>query len=411
MAHQAPQDHRRGLRLAVHAQRTRVIVAMIGCLLSVGTPVVLLGFPGVTIDGRPAGSPGDPTGLGVTGTLPGDPLSADGVPGDSGGAQPPGLSAPSNLPDGPLGIPAVVLGAYQFAERNLVASRPGCHLSWSVLAGIGRIESGHARGGRIDAAGNALGPILGPPLNGSPGVAAIADTDRGVLDQDTVWDRAVGPMQFIPSSWRSYGVDGNGDGVASPHSIYDSTLAAGGYLCSGGGDLSDPVQLQAAVFRYNHSATYVSTVLRWAHAYLSGVVPTAPESVTVGNAPQAAALQAAATPVATTQPVSPPPTTSSPSPPSPLPVTTTTPPPVTTSPPVTTTPPVTAMTPPLTTPPLTTTPPPVTTTPAEPASNPPTPPPLTTDLPPTGAPLATVSGDTTKTSYSIPVNREESYRA
>jgi hypothetical protein len=60
---------------------------------------------------------------------------------------------------------------------------------------------------------------------------------------------------------------------------------------------------------------------------------------------------------------------------------------------------------------LTTTPPPVTTTPAEPASNPPTPPPLTTDLPPTGAPLATVSGDTTKTSYSIPVNREESYRA
>jgi Transglycosylase SLT domain len=358
MAHQAPQGHRRGLRLAVHAQRTRVIVAMIGCLLSVGTPVVLLKFPGVTSDGQPAGSPGDPAWLGVTGTLPGDPLPADGAPGDSGGAEPPGLPTPPNLPDGPLGIPAVVLGAYQSAERNLVASRPGCHLSWSVLAGIGRIESGHARGGRIDAAGNALGPILGPPLDGSPGVAAIADTDRGMLDQDTVWDRAVGPMQFIPSSWRSYSVDGNGDGVASPHSIYDSTLAAGGYLCSGGGDLSDPVQLQAAVFRYNHSATYVSTVLRWAHAYLAGAVPTAPAPIVVSNAPQAAALQAAAAPVATTQPAPPPPTTTS-SPPPPL-VTTPPPSPVTTPPPS-----------------------PVTTTPVEPASNPPAPPSLTTDLPPT----------------------------
>lgn len=144
------------------------------------------------------------------------------------------------LPAGPLGIPGVVLDAYQRAERTLLATRPGCHLSWSVLAGIGRIESGHARDGRVDALGDTRGPILGPALDGSPGVAAIADTDRGALDSDPVWDRSVGPMQFIPTSWGSYRVDGNGDGAASPHNIYDSTVAAGSYLCAGDADLADP---------------------------------------------------------------------------------------------------------------------------------------------------------------------------
>jgi membrane-bound lytic murein transglycosylase B len=72
-------------------------------------------------------------------------------------------------------------------------------------------------------------------------MAAIRDTDHGLLDGDPVWDRAVGPMQFIPSSWRSWG-------VGSPHNIYDSTLAAGCYLCAGGADLSDQAQLQAAVY-------------------------------------------------------------------------------------------------------------------------------------------------------------------
>lgn len=166
-----------------------------------------------------------------------------------------------------MGIPGVMLDAYQRAARTLAATQPGCHLSWSVLAGIGRIESGHASDGRIDAAGNTLGPILGPRLDGSAGMAAIPDTDHGLLDGDPVWDRAVGPMQFIPSSWRSWG-------VGSPNNIYDSTLAAGRYLCAGGADLSDPAQLQMAVYRYNHSATYVDVVLRWAAAYLTGLIPT-----------------------------------------------------------------------------------------------------------------------------------------
>lgn len=209
-----------------------------------------------------------------------------------------GMAAP-RLPDGPLGIPGVMLDAYQRAEREMAAAEPGCHLSWSTLAGIGHVESGHASGGRVDAAGDTLGPILGPQLDGSMDTVAIADTDHGTLDADLGWDRAVGPMQFIPASWRFYG-------AGNPNNIYDSTLAAGRYLCAGGADLSDPIQEAVAVYRYNHSMSYVSNVLLWAHGYLTGVVPTPSEQ---GPVPQSTdgnqALQvrtvAQSTPQAVTQ--------------------------------------------------------------------------------------------------------------
>ncbi|HZE03166.1 MAG TPA: lytic murein transglycosylase, partial [Pseudonocardiaceae bacterium] len=291
MTDQDDQDNQREPQPLVHG-RTRVVVAVIGLLLSLGVPVVVLGGGAVpTVDGHAVGRLADPAGLGVTGALPGNALpggemSGDGVPEETSTGTPldavsgdpiapaqAGIPTPPNLADGPLGIPGAVLDAYQFAQRTLVAIQPGCHLSWTVLAGIGRIESNHASDGRVDAFGNTLGPILGPQLDGSPGMAAIPDTDRGQLDGDTVWDRVVGPMQFIPSSWRAYGVDGNGDGVANPNNVYDSTITTGIYLCSGGTDLSNPAQLQAAVFRYNHSATYVDIVLAWAHAYVTGVVP------------------------------------------------------------------------------------------------------------------------------------------
>jgi hypothetical protein len=291
------QEHQPQARPPMFHGRTRLAVALIGFVLSVGLPVVVLTAPTPTVNGQVVGPHNDLAALGITGAMPGDLLPADpqssatstAVPdwvlGDPASIGLPGIPTPPNLPDGPLGIPGVALDAYRFAQRTLVTARPGCHLSWSLLAGIGRIESNHASDGRVDAFGNTLGPILGPRLDGSPGVAAIPDTDHGVLDQDTTWDRAVGPMQFIPSSWRGYGVDGNGDGVANPNNIYDSTVATGLYLCNGGVNLSDPVQQQAAVFRYNHSATYVEIVLQWAHAYLTGVVPvpSAPGPVPQGT--------------------------------------------------------------------------------------------------------------------------------
>jgi transglycosylase-like protein with SLT domain len=432
MIDQDAQDHRHEPRPFAHGRRTRVAVALIGFLFSMGMPVAVLGSgPVPTVDGHAIGSLADPAGLGVTGALPGNPLPSGpstgdavpaesptgartGVPGDSASAALPGIPTPPNLPDGPLGIPGVVLDAYQFAQRTLTATRPGCHLSWPVLAGIGRIESGHASGGRVDAFGNTLGPILGPRLDGSLGVAAIADTDHGQLDGDSVWDRAVGPMQFIPSTWRSWGVDGNGDGVANPNNIYDSAITTGLYLCAGGADLADPARLQAAVFRYNHSATYVDIVLRWAQAYLTDAIPTpsAPGPVPPGingnggrpipaDAPLAVPPPAAASPIVlASKPVAS--SSGSPTPPPLLPTTTTPVPtatgPATTSPSppaATTTPPPVATTttlPPTTAPAASPPPPPlVTPPPAVESSSAPSPSPVpTTPLPTTtSSPLLT----------------------
>ena len=238
--------------------------------------------------------------------------------------------APVSLPDGPVGIPGAALQAYMQAEKLMAISQPNCHMSWPLLASIGRIESNHARGGRVDEAGNTLAPILGPVLNGG-GFAAIRDTDGGAYDGNSTWDRAVGPMQFIPSTWRGYASDGNGDGVANPSNLYDATLAAGKYLCSGGLNTADPRQRATAIFRYNHSDSYVRTVMVWADAYARGVKP-----LPMSQVPSEVIQQALANPPVV-PPVVTPPSTGTSAPPSPS--TTTTPPSstTTTSPTTTTT--------------------------------------------------------------------------
>jgi len=165
------------------------------------------------------------------------------------------------------GIPGTVLAAYQKAANDLALAMPGCHITWPLLAGIGKVESAHASGGKVEPNGNTRGKILGPVLDGGPGMAAISDTDHGVYDGNTSWDRAVGPMQFIPGTWKSFAADGNGDGIKDPHNVFDAARAAGDYLCAGGANLADPQGLVQAVLRYNHSMDYVSTVLRWMQTY------------------------------------------------------------------------------------------------------------------------------------------------
>jgi hypothetical protein len=181
-----------------------------------------------------------------------------------------GVTAPS----GPLGIPGNMLDAYMRATHAVNTALPGCHMEWSLLASIGRIESNHARSGRVDSTGRTNPLILGPVLNGG-GFAAISDTDGGRYDGDARWDRAVGPMQFIPSTWKGYASDGNGDGETDPNNIYDASIGSAKYLCSGGMDMAVPQQRATAVFRYNHSDSYVRTVLDWAVAYAKGVTPMA----------------------------------------------------------------------------------------------------------------------------------------
>ncbi|WP_425835150.1 lytic transglycosylase domain-containing protein [Streptomyces fractus] len=190
------------------------------------------------------------------------------------------------------GIPATVLDAYKKAAAEIGTTKPGCNLDWQLLAAIGKVESGQARGGDVDADGTTLHAILGPPLDGN-GFAKITDTDGGSYDGDTTHDRAVGPMQFIPSTWEWAGRDGNGDGKKDPNNVYDAALAAGHYLCRADRDLSNALDLNKAILSYNNSSDYLSTVLKWLEFYRknshsvpdgTGVLPRHPSSSGTGGA-------------------------------------------------------------------------------------------------------------------------------
>ena len=89
----------------------------------------------------------------------------------------------------------------------------------------------------------------------------------GALDGDPAFDRAVGPMQFIPQTWSRFAADGNHDGLATPFNLYDATLAAARYLCRSSGGLGEEPGLRTAYFSYNHSDAYVDRVLSFARLY------------------------------------------------------------------------------------------------------------------------------------------------
>jgi hypothetical protein len=151
-----------------------------------------------------------------------------------------------------------VLAAYTLA---VAVSPLGCHLTTPMLAAIGQVESGNLAGRTLD--GHRVSPeILGPVLDGDP-YRAVADTDAGRWDHHQVWDRALGPMQIIPSTWRVVGLDMDGDGVRDPQNIYDSAGAAMAYLCAGGRDLATSDGLQDAILSYNDSEDYLRAVLAW----------------------------------------------------------------------------------------------------------------------------------------------------
>lgn len=160
------------------------------------------------------------------------------------------------------GIPATVLDSYLRAVHGQRMKNPGCGIGWSLLAGIGKVESGHARGGDVTLEGTAIHPIYGPALDGTNGTTSIQGGGS--------WARAAGSMQFIPSSWARWGADGNHDGAADPQNVYDASRAASRYLCAGSRDLTTPEDLRAAIFSYNHSPEYVDLVLRWMRAYETG---------------------------------------------------------------------------------------------------------------------------------------------
>ena len=279
------------------------------------------------------------------------------------------------------GIPQTALDAYRSAAAAMPAA---CHLSWPLLAAIGRVESDHGRfaGAVLHADGHSEPPILGPVLNGQ-GTARIADTDQGRLDGDTVYDRAVGPMQFIPATWAIYGRTGAGSVLGDPFDIHDAAQAAARYLCLAGGDLSAEAGQARAVFAYNHSDAYVATVLTLAAGYAHTAPPAIPVTAVeltdippvdpAPHVPQVAAPSVLMAPIPAATPTPALTATPTPTPAITTPPTTTAP---TTAPPTTTAPTTTA---PTTTAPTTTAP--TTTAP-------------TTTAPTTTAPTTTATGPT-----------------
>ncbi|HEX7168170.1 MAG TPA: lytic murein transglycosylase [Acidimicrobiales bacterium] len=170
-------------------------------------------------------------------------------------------------PVGASDIPRLFLDAYRKAASTLAKRAPHCRVEWTAIAAIGKIESNHGRtqGARLALNGDVYPRIIGIPLDGTRKTRVIKDTDKGVLDLDTVYDRAVGPMQFIPSTWARIAQDANGDGVRDANNAYDGALATAAYLCravaTGGLDTEEP--LRRAFFSYNHSNAYVDAVYGW----------------------------------------------------------------------------------------------------------------------------------------------------
>jgi membrane-bound lytic murein transglycosylase B len=166
-------------------------------------------------------------------------------------------------------VPIQILDAYRSAAGTLGTEIPNCHLRWQLLAGIGKVDSDNAAGHTIGADGTITPPIIGPPLDGTNGTTRVTDTDHGALDGDSTYDHAVGPLQFLPATWTTWGVDANNDGRKDPNNINDAALTAANYLCAHGPDLSNPAQLTTALRAINPSDSYIHAVLAWTSGYLT----------------------------------------------------------------------------------------------------------------------------------------------
>lgn len=240
--------------------------------LAAATPVVMTAPPPALSDlPEPAGGPADlSAGVSLARSAPTVPIPAQ-IPASArlaGGPQLAYAGWASRL-SWVTGIPARALAAYAYADAVMATSRPSCHLSWTTLAGIAAVESHHGTiGGRtLLADGRPSAPIIGIALNGTNGTRAIAASDGGRLTGDKIWERAVGPFQFIPSAWAIWRTDAHGDGMTDPQNIDNAALAAARYLCSDNHNLAWGQDWLRAILSYNNSMDYARNVYSYAQAY------------------------------------------------------------------------------------------------------------------------------------------------
>jgi cell wall-associated NlpC family hydrolase len=142
---------------------------------------------------------------------------------------PPGRPRQNSLHNLPLPVPHKIKKIYLAAATKY-------KIPWTLLAGIGMEETGHGRNNHTSSAG------------------------------------AKGLMQFMPGTWASMGVDGDGDGRADIHNDADSIYSAANYLTKSG-VRAGPVGVRRALFAYNPINWYVNDVLYYASRYGGGTVP------------------------------------------------------------------------------------------------------------------------------------------
>lgn len=194
------------------------------------------------------------------------------------------LGTPSAVP-----FPLVNLDAYVRAQNDVADFYPTCAVPWYLLGGIARIESAHATfgGATVGPDGDVSQRILGPLLDGSlEGTMVITDTDGGALDGNAEFDAAVGPFQFIPSTWSRHALDSTGDGFADPHNLYDAALSAAGYLCASS-DVRADADIERSVLSYNRSRVYLANVTSEARIYATALaIPDPDLAGIVGKGPE-----------------------------------------------------------------------------------------------------------------------------
>jgi membrane-bound lytic murein transglycosylase B len=159
------------------------------------------------------------------------------------------------------GIPARALAAYAGVAIAKAQQMPTCGLSWNTLAAIGFAESRHGThdGSAVGPDGTVSPPIYGIALDGAT-TAHIPDSDEGAIDGDAEYDRAVGPMQLIPQTWRNWHVDANADGVEDPQNLDDAVMASANYLCRASGDMATETGWAAGITAYNSDPDYIVTI-------------------------------------------------------------------------------------------------------------------------------------------------------
>ena len=228
------------------------------------TPPLEAAGPELPVPSGPAVVPSLPAASGVP-TSTGSPA----LPGRTGGRPADALAGWAQQAGTRAGIPVIAVEAYGYAELVLARTAPNCHLAWTTLAALGVVESAHgsAGGAVLGADGSVQPPIYGLPLDGKGGRQLIRDSDQGAIDGITTYDRAVGPMQFIPSTWRENAIDADNNGVADPNDIDDAALTAASYLCKNGRDLSKPDAWWDAILSYNAVRPYAQRVFDAANIY------------------------------------------------------------------------------------------------------------------------------------------------